>query len=188
MMARETPEPLTPDHHDLAWANAAIPCIHQWDRDGCGGCAHDAALRAATPDPAEPRTYAWRPDYGPDGLPETALPERVVVGANGAYWRDYGQHYSMCPVSDDNDPVEVRAVYVRAVTDPAEPDPIETFSHPYRAPVVIDGHQYTHTSDCEWPATPDPADHDRQAVQGTHLFDESCPGCAALSDTTEGQS
>jgi hypothetical protein len=37
-------------------------------------------------------------------------------------------------------------------------------------------------------ATPDPADHDRQAVQGTHLFDESCPGCAALSDTTEGQS
>jgi hypothetical protein len=36
--------------------------------------------------------------------------------------------------------------------------------------------------------TPDPADHDRQAVQGTHLFDESCPGCAALSDTTEGQS
>lgn len=32
------------------------------------------------------------------------------------------------------------------------PDPIETFSHPYRAPVVIDGHQYTHTSDCEWSA------------------------------------
>jgi len=43
-----------------------------------------------------------------------ALPERVVVGANGAYWRDYGTHYSICPVSEDNDPVEVVAVYVRA--------------------------------------------------------------------------
>lgn len=39
------------------------------------------------------------------------LPQRVVVGANGAYWRDYGTHYSMCPVSEDNDPVEVVAVY-----------------------------------------------------------------------------
>ena len=41
------------------------------------------------------------------------LPERVVVGANGAYWRDFGTHYSMCPVSDDNDPVEAVATYVR---------------------------------------------------------------------------
>ena len=41
------------------------------------------------------------------------LPERVVVGANGAYWRDFGTHYSMCPVSEDNDPVEVVATYVR---------------------------------------------------------------------------
>lgn len=49
------------------------------------------------------------------------LPARVVVGKNGAYWRDYTDDpdlpgYSMCPVSTDNDPVEVVAVYVR---DPA---------------------------------------------------------------------
>ena len=31
-------------------------------------------------------------------------------------------------------------------------DPIETFSHPYRPPVAIDGHLFTHTSDCDWPA------------------------------------
>lgn len=42
------------------------------------------------------------------------LPSRVVVGANGAYWRDFGSHYSMCPVSDDNDPVDVVEVYVRS--------------------------------------------------------------------------
>lgn len=41
------------------------------------------------------------------------LPDRIVVGANGAYWRDYGDYYSMCPVSEDNDPVEVVAVYER---------------------------------------------------------------------------
>lgn len=45
--------------------------------------------------------------------PTRDLPERVVVGANGAYWRDYGDHYSMVPVSEDNDPVEVVAVYKR---------------------------------------------------------------------------
>ena len=39
------------------------------------------------------------------------FPDRVVVGANGAYWRDYGDFYSMCPVSDDNDPVVPVAVY-----------------------------------------------------------------------------
>lgn len=42
------------------------------------------------------------------------LPSRVLVGKNGAYWRDYGTHYSMCPVSDDNEPVEPKAIYVRA--------------------------------------------------------------------------
>jgi len=50
------------------------------------------------------------------------LPSRVVVGANGAYWRDYtdSDHpgYSMCPVSEDNEPVEVVAVYVRATPTP----------------------------------------------------------------------
>ena len=44
-----------------------------------------------------------------------ALPARVVVGANGAYWRDFGDGYSMCPVSTDNDPVVVTAVYVPAL-------------------------------------------------------------------------
>ena len=43
--------------------------------------------------------------------PEGRLPHRVVVGRNGAYWRDYGDHYSMCPVSEDNDPVEPVAVF-----------------------------------------------------------------------------
>lgn len=51
----------------------------------------------------------------PPGRPsESSLPGRVVVGANGAYWRDFGDSYSMCLVSDDNDPVEPIAVYVRA--------------------------------------------------------------------------
>jgi hypothetical protein len=36
--------------------------------------------------------------------------------------------------------------------EPTDPDPTETFSHPYRAPVVIDGHEYRHTSECDWPA------------------------------------
>lgn len=40
-----------------------------------------------------------------------SLPARVVVGANGAYWRDFGDFYSMCPVSTDNHPVEIVAVY-----------------------------------------------------------------------------
>jgi hypothetical protein len=35
---------------------------------------------------------------------------------------------------------------------PDAPDPVETFGHPYRSPVVIDGHLYLHTSDCDWPA------------------------------------
>lgn len=42
------------------------------------------------------------------------LPPRVVVGRNGAFWRDYGDHYSMCPVSTDNDPVEPVATYLRS--------------------------------------------------------------------------
>lgn len=49
------------------------------------------------------------------------LPERVVVGANGAYWRDFGDGYSMCPVSTDNDPVSPIAVYVRADSGRATP-------------------------------------------------------------------
>jgi len=53
-------------------------------------------------------------------IPESSdLPQRVVVGANGAYWRDYGDHYSMCPVSEDNEPIEVVAVYEQAAAPAA---------------------------------------------------------------------
>lgn len=44
---------------------------------------------------------------------ENNMPKRIVVGVNGAYWRDFGDFYSMCPVSSDNDPVEIFAIYVR---------------------------------------------------------------------------
>jgi hypothetical protein len=37
-------------------------------------------------------------------------------------------------------------------------DPIETFSHPFVGPVVIDGHLLIHTSDCEWPRSDYPVD------------------------------
>lgn len=43
---------------------------------------------------------------------ELSFPECVVVDENGAYWREFGDHYSMCPVSDDNEPVHPVAVYV----------------------------------------------------------------------------
>ena len=48
---------------------------------------------------------------------------------------------------------------VDGLREPDQPDPIETFSHPFRAPVNIDGHLFTHTSDCPWPlaVTPTPA-------------------------------
>lgn len=45
-------------------------------------------------------------------MTELGLPPRIIVGANGAYWRDYDTHRSMCPVSADNDPIEVVATYV----------------------------------------------------------------------------
>jgi hypothetical protein len=47
-----SPEALTPDHHDIAFATGDVACVHDAEREGCTGCAHDAALRAATPDPA----------------------------------------------------------------------------------------------------------------------------------------
>lgn len=34
------------------------------------------------------------------------LPIRVVVDQHGHYWRDYGDHWSMCPVSDENTATE----------------------------------------------------------------------------------
>jgi hypothetical protein len=56
-------------------------------------------------------------DPGEDVV-EAGLPQRIVVGANGAYWRDFGSHYSMPPVSEDNDPVRPVAIYVRDYLDP----------------------------------------------------------------------
>ena len=62
------------------------------------------------------------------------FPDRVVVGANGAYWRDYGDFYSMCPVSDDNDPVVPVAVYALVGseglgrTDPGQARAIDEWS------------------------------------------------------------
>lgn len=39
------------------------------------------------------------------------LPDRIVVDQNGNYWRDFGDGYSMVPVSTDNEPVVVTATY-----------------------------------------------------------------------------
>jgi hypothetical protein len=67
---------------------------------------------------------------------------------------------------------------LRAVTpDPAELTDCEALCYVKCHP----------TGECEHHAavTPDPAEHDRQAVQGTHLFDEFCPGCAATPDPAE---
>lgn len=50
--------------------------------------------------------------------PGDGFPRRVVVGANGAYWRDFGTHYSMCPVSNDNDPIDIVAAYERVELPP----------------------------------------------------------------------
>lgn len=53
------------------------------------------------------------------------IPERVVLGANGAWWRYFEDmegegYYSMCPNSTDNDPVEVVATYELVKTGPGE--------------------------------------------------------------------
>lgn len=39
------------------------------------------------------------------------LPASIVVDANGCYWRNFGQYFSKCPTSSDNDPIEIVAVY-----------------------------------------------------------------------------
>jgi hypothetical protein len=51
------------------------------------------------------------------------LPSRVIVGANGAYWRDFGDYLSMPPVSEDNDAIEPIAVYVREAAEPRDSSP-----------------------------------------------------------------
>lgn len=40
------------------------------------------------------------------------LPDRVVVDDHGHYWRDYGTHLSMCPVSDENVATVIVAAYL----------------------------------------------------------------------------
>jgi len=67
------------------------------------------------PDAAMPRDL---PPYEPPAPLEDNLPQRIVVGANGAYWREFDGFYSMPVVSDDNDPVEIVAVYERVPFDP----------------------------------------------------------------------
>lgn len=42
-----------------------------------------------------------------------AAPE-IIMDARGFYWRRYPEHLSMCPTTDDNEPVEVATVYLPA--------------------------------------------------------------------------
>jgi hypothetical protein len=42
------------------------------------------------------------------------LPIRVVVDQHGHYWRDYGDHWSMCPVSEENRSTEPVAEFYLA--------------------------------------------------------------------------
>jgi hypothetical protein len=52
----------------------------------------------------------------------TDLPVTIVVDENGNYWRAFDGFYSMCPVSTDNDPVKVAAIYTRLAATPAPLD------------------------------------------------------------------
>jgi hypothetical protein len=65
-------------------------------------------LKLGEPPTTRP-TLAPTTEAGHDHTPECeCLPIRVVVDQHGHYWRDYGDHWSMCPVSDENvatDPV-----------------------------------------------------------------------------------
>ena len=47
------------------------------------------------------------------GAPMNDLPTRVIVDQHGHYWRDYGTHLSMCPVSEENAETRVHAVFER---------------------------------------------------------------------------
>ena len=62
---------------------------------------------------SQSRPAAQRRSYTYRGV---EVPDRIVVGKNGAYWRDFGEFYSMCPTSTDNDPVDVVAVYELVLT------------------------------------------------------------------------
>lgn len=50
------------------------------------------------------------------------LPKSVVVDQNGNYWRNYGTHYSMPPVSTDNEPVMPYALFVLGPVSAPGPD------------------------------------------------------------------
>ncbi len=84
------------------------------------------------------------PDTAEQLAREAGLPERVVVGANGAYWRVYSDQYSMCPVSTDNDPIDVIATYERVVnpvpdTEPLVPAALELLADYGKSGVTQDG-------------------------------------------------
>jgi hypothetical protein len=66
------------------------------------------------------------------------LPATIVVDENGNYWRAFDGFYSMCPVSTDNDPVKVAAIYTRLAATPAPLDGHQTPGeyHDYRVACV----------------------------------------------------
>jgi len=75
-------------------------CNKRWP---CPDAGRDDSLRPAPAAPADPKETP---------VTDNSLPVRVVVDQNGNYWRDYGSHYSMCPVSEDNEPVTVTMAYI----------------------------------------------------------------------------
>lgn len=101
--------------------------IGVYDREDLRATAHQAEQVTSRGggwfyrwDPGILKPIIWRDLLAPDDeVTEDDLPRRVVVGKNGAYWRSYENvdgtvgHYSMPPVSTDNDPVEPIAVYER---------------------------------------------------------------------------
>lgn len=52
-------------------------------------------------------------DQPADAVEALRLPDRVIVDEHGHFWREYPDHYSMCPVSDENVEWGTAAVYVR---------------------------------------------------------------------------
>lgn len=44
-------------------------------------------------------------------LERNSIPNRIVVDNNGYYWRGYGKFVSMCPVSTDNNVIDVIATF-----------------------------------------------------------------------------
>lgn len=114
MSTRFTPQGLVHEHSDS--------CSHSLDgrTEGVTGCIHCATEEAGSPGWVDGQ---WVHDNGIAIMEPCAnvprvrpadLPDRVIVGQNGAYWRESGDTLSMCPVSEDNDPVEAVAIYERS--------------------------------------------------------------------------